>query len=279
MKNTLRQMINDDVGFEDITTNALFSPGIKACAEIVARESGIIAGIEVAEIIFEDFNLKCSKGKYDGDYISKGDSILLLEGNARSILTLERTVLNLMMKMSGIATVTSKMVKKARSVNKKIKIAGTRKTTPGMQFFEKSAIKFGGGDSHRFRLDDCVLIKDNHIAIIGDISLAIKKVRQNVSFSKKIEVEVETLEDAVLAAKLDVDIIMLDNMNPEQIKEVISVLEDSNLRKNVIIEISGGITPENILDYAKTGADVISMGYITHSAASIDLSMEIKHLL
>lgn len=279
MKNTLRQMINDDVGFEDITTNALFSPKIKACAEIVARESGIIAGIEVAEIIFEDFNLNCSKGKYDGDFISKGDSILLVEGNARSILTLERTVLNLMMKMSGIATLTSKMVRKARSVNKKIKIAGTRKTTPGLQFFEKSAIKFGGGDSHRFRLDDCVLIKDNHIAIIGDISLAIKKVRQNVSFSKKIEVEVETLEDAVIAAKLDVDIIMLDNMNPEQIKEVISVLEDSNLRKNVIIEISGGITPENILDYAATGADVISMGYITHSASSMDLSMEIKHLL
>ncbi|MBV1767956.1 MAG: carboxylating nicotinate-nucleotide diphosphorylase, partial [Methanobacterium sp.] len=177
MNNTLRQMINDDIGFEDLTTNALISPEIKTSAEIISRQSGIIAGVDVAKVIFKDFNLKCSNKKHDGDSISQGESILNIKGSARSILTLERTVLNLMMKMSGIATLTSKMVEKARSVNEDVKIAGTRKTTPGLQFFEKSAIKFGGGDTHRFRLDDCVLIKDNHIALLGDLSLAIKKAR------------------------------------------------------------------------------------------------------
>ncbi len=277
MKNTLRQMINDDIGFEDLTTNALISPGIKARSEIISRQSGIIAGVDVAKVIFKDFNLKCSSNKEDGDIISKGESILNISGSARSILTLERTVLNLMMKMSGIATLTSKMVEKARSVNENVKIAGTRKTTPGLQFFEKSAIKFGGGDTHRFRLDDCILIKDNHIALLGDLSLAIKKARKNVSFTKKIEVEVENLEDALLAANMGVDIVMLDNMPPNKVKLVITALKENNLRDKIIIEVSGGITPDNLLDYAATGVDVISMGFITHSAPSMDLSLEILH--
>lgn len=277
MKNTLRQMINDDIGFEDLTTNALISPGINARGEIISRQSGIIAGVDVAKVIFKDFNLKCSSTKEDGDIISKGESILNMSGSARSILTLERTVLNLMMKMSGIATLTSKMVEKARSVNENVKIAGTRKTTPGLQFFEKSAIKFGGGDTHRFRLDDCILIKDNHIALLGDLSLAIKKARKNVSFTKKIEVEVENLEDALLAANMGVDIVMLDNMPPNKVKLVINALKENNLRDKIIIEVSGGITPDNLLDYAATGVDVISMGFITHSAPSMDLSLEILH--
>ena len=144
--------------------------------------------------------------------------MMLIEGNARVLLSVERTVLNLMMRMSGIATLTAKMVKKAKEVNKNIIIAGTRKTTPGLQFFEKSAIKFGGGDPHRFRLDDCVMIKDNHRAMVGDIAQAIEMVRKNVSFTKKIEVEVENMEDAILASKAGADIIMLDNMDPHEIE-------------------------------------------------------------
>lgn len=276
MKNALRHIIEEDIGFEDITTNALIAPEISARAEIISRVDGIIAGINVAETIFTDFGLKYSTYKSDGDLIHSGDVIMLIEGNARVLLSIERTVLNLMMRMSGIATLTAEMVKKTRTVNKNIIVAGTRKTTPGIQFFEKSAVKFGGGDPHRFRLDDCVMIKDNHRAIVGDIEQAIKIVQQNVSFTKKIEVEVESMKDAIIASKAGADIVMLDNMEPQDIEIILTELNNLNLRKNVIIEASGGINPDNIVQYAQTGVDVISMGFLTHSAPAIDLSLEIS---
>jgi nicotinate-nucleotide pyrophosphorylase (carboxylating) len=276
MINTLRQMINDDIGFEDITTNALISPDLNARAEIVSREKGIVAGLGVAELIFNEFGLECSLKKSEGNMVLKDDILLTVEGNARALLTVERTVLNFMMRMSGIATLTSKMVEKARKVNKNIIIAGTRKTTPGLQFFEKSAIKIGGGDTHRFRLDDCVMIKDNHIALVGDLAQAIDLAQKKVSFTKKIEVEVETLEGAITAAEMGVDIIMLDNMVPEEIIIVINTLKEMKLRENVLIEASGGINSESMLEYAKTGVDIISMGFLTHSAPTLDLSLEIN---
>lgn len=275
MKNALRHMIEEDIGFEDITTNALINPEVNARAEIISRVDGIIAGVDVAEAIFNEFGLNYSTYKSDGDLIHSGDVLMLVEGNARVLLSVERTLLNLMMRMSGIATLTAKMVKKAKEVNKNIIIAGTRKTTPGLQFFEKSAIKFGGGDTHRFRLDDCVMIKDNHRAMVGNIAQAIEIVRKNVSFTKKIEVEVENMEDAIIASKVGADIIMLDNMNPHEIESILNELNNSDLRENVIIEASGGINPDNISQYASTGVDVISMGFITHSAPAIDLSLEI----
>lgn len=275
MKNALRNMVNEDIGFEDITTNALIGPEVNARAEIISRERGILAGINVAEAIFQEFELNYSSYKSDGDLISPEDIIMSIEGNARTLLSVERTALNLMMRMSGIATLTSKMIKKVRTVNPQVIIAGTRKTTPGFQFFEKSALKSGGGDPHRFRLDDCVMIKDNHRALVGDISRAISLARKNVSFTKKIEVEVENLEEAVLASKAGADIIMLDNMKPSEILEVLKEMDNQGLRNNVLIEASGGINPENIVDYALTGVDVISMGFLIHSAQTIDLSMEI----
>jgi nicotinate-nucleotide pyrophosphorylase (carboxylating) len=275
MKNALRHMIEEDIGFEDITTNALIAPEVNARAEIISRVEGIVAGIDVAEAIFNEFGLNYSTFKSDGDLINSGDVLMLIEGNARVLLSVERTLLNLMMRMSGIATLTAKMVKKAKEVNKNIIIAGTRKTTPGLQFFEKSAIKFGGGDTHRFRLDDCVMIKDNHRTMVGDIAQAIKIVRKNVSFTKKIEVEVENMEDAIIASKVGADIIMLDNMKPHEIESILKELNNLDLRENVIIEASGGINPDNISQYASTGLDVISMGFITHSAPAIDLSLEI----
>ncbi len=277
MINTLRQMINDDIGFEDITTNALIDVGLNAHAEIISRQKGIVAGLDVAEQIFNEFGLKCHLKKSEGDILQKDDVLLTVEGNARALLTVERTVLNLMMRMSGIATLTAEMVEKARKINENIIIAGTRKTTPGLQFFEKSAIKAGGGDTHRFRLDDCVMIKDNHIALVGDLAQAIDLAKKKVSFTKKIEVEVETLEWAILAAEMGVDILMLDNMSPEEIEEVIKTLKRIGLREKLLIEASGGITSETMLDYAKTGVDIISMGFITHSAPTLDLSLEITH--
>lgn len=275
MKNALRHMIIEDIGFEDITTNALIGPMVNARAKIISKEEGIIAGVEVAKAIFSEFELNYSSHKSDGDIISPGDTIISIEGNARNLLTVERTALNLMMRMSGIATLTSKMLEKVRKVNDKVIIASTRKTTPGIQFFEKSAVKLGGGDPHRFRLDDCVMIKDNHRMLVGDISMAISLARKNVSFTKKIEIEVESMEEAILASQSGVDIIMLDNMEPPEIEEVLKEMDNHGLRNNVIIEASGGINPENIAQYALTGVDVISMGFLTHSAPSIDLSLEI----
>ena len=266
------RMIYQDIGFEDLTSNALINSDTIIRAKIICREDGILSGVGLIGSIFREFSIKTIIRKFDGENVGENDIVMEIEGNARTILGIERTVLNIIMRLSGISTITSKLVKK---VNNTVIVAGTRKTTPGLQIFEKEAIKMGGGDTHRFRLDDCVLIKDNHIAIVGSIKIAIEMARKYVSFTKKIEVEVESPTDALEAANNGADIILLDNMNPDEVRNVITVLENEHLRDNISIEVSGGINPENILDYAKTGVDVISAGYITHSARSLDMSLEI----
>jgi nicotinate-nucleotide pyrophosphorylase (carboxylating) len=266
------RMIYQDIGFEDLTSNALINSDAIIRAKIISREDGILSGVDLIDSIFREFSIKTKIRKFDGENVGENDIVMELEGNARTILGIERTVLNIIMRLSGISTITSKLVKK---VNNTVIVAGTRKTTPGFQIFEKEAIKMGGGDTHRFRLDDCVLIKDNHIAIVGSIKTAILKARKYVSFTKKIEVEVESSTDALEAANNGADIILLDNMNPDEVQNVITALENENLRDNILIEVSGGINPENILAYANTGVDIISAGYITHSAKSLDMSLEI----
>ena len=275
MRDILKQMVYDDVGFEDITTNALIPNDIEVEGILIARENGIIAGIDVISALLDEFKVKKLVKKYDGDMVSANDTIMEIKGNARIILSLERTILNFLMRMSGIATLTFNTIKRIREVNENIILACTRKTTPGLQLYEKNAVKIGGGDTHRFRLDDCVLIKDNHIAIVGSIEKSLAMAKNNVSFTKKIEIEVENEKDALDAAKSGADIIMLDNRSPDEIEKIISILEVQNLRGNVLIEVSGGINPENIVEYAKTNADIISTGYITHSARSLDMSLEI----
>ena len=275
MRDILKQMVYEDIGFEDITTNALIPNDIEVEGLIIAKENGILAGINDVTNLIDEFKVKKSINKYDGDSIKVNDIIMEIKGNARLVLSLERTILNFIMRMSGIATLTFNTLEKIREVNENIILACTRKTTPGLQIFEKNAVKIGGGDTHRFRLDDCVLIKDNHIAIVGNVGDAVIMAKNNVSFTKKIEIEVENEKDTIEAAKAGADIIMLDNMSPAKINEVLSSLESQNLRNNVLIEVSGGITPENIVEYAKTGADIISTGYITHSAKSLDINLEI----
>ena len=273
--NEIIKMIYQDIGFEDLTTNALITPDIVIKARIIVREDGILSGIDMASSIFKEFSIKSTIKKFDGEEVVADDLVMEIEGDARTILSLERTVLNIVMRMSGISTVTSKLVKEVKKVNKDVIIAGTRKTTPGLQFLEKEAIKVGGGDTHRFRLDDCILIKDNHIAIVGSVKTAVELAKEYVSFTKKIEVEVESTKDALEAVITGADIVMLDNMNPTEVMNVLNSLENKNLRDKILIEVSGGITPDNIIDYAETGVDVISTGYITHSARSLDMSLEI----
>ena len=275
MRLAMSKLVYEDIGFEDLTTRALIPPGMNVEGRIIAKEKGILAGIDLATDIFNEFSVETSIHKYDGEKLFTNQVIMEVYGDARNILSVERTVLNLLMRMSGIATLTKEMLLKAKNANSDIIVAGTRKTTPGMQFYEKDAIRSGGGDTHRYRLDDCVLIKDNHLSIVGNVSDAIKRAKNYVSFTKKIEIEVETINEALQAARSGVDIIMLDNMPIKNVIEVLSTLKEHRLRDKVIVEVSGGVNLENIDDYAKTGVDVISTGYLTHSARSLDMSLEL----
>ncbi|MDO5834980.1 MAG: carboxylating nicotinate-nucleotide diphosphorylase [Methanobacterium sp.] len=278
MRQDLAKMVYDDIGFEDITTCALIPPGLNVKGRVMAKESGIIAGVGLAVDIFAEFGVETDLMVMDGEKIDNGQIIMEIFGDPRNILSVERTALNLLMRMSGIATVTRNIIEKVHSVNPNVLVAGTRKTTPGLQFFEKNAIRSGGGDTHRYRLDDSVLIKDNHLALVGGVDEAISRARKYISFTKKIEIEVESLEEAMLAVRAGADIVMLDNMEPAEVKHVIEFLKKENLRDNAIIEVSGGINSDNIIQYANTGADVISTGYITHSARSLDLSLDLDNI-
>lgn len=273
--NRIIENVYDDIGFEDITTNSLVPENKWAQAEILCKEDGILAGMDVAHYIIDELGLNMSSSFLDGEQIKKGDVILEFEGKAKDILMVERSILNYLMHLSGIATIVRNTCDRVKEVNPNVRVACTRKTTPGLQKLEKKAVEIGGGDTHRFKLDDCVLIKDNHIQVVGGVIESIELAKENVSFTKKIEIEVESEEDAVRASMFGADIVMLDNMTPEEIKSVLNTLNEKRLREDVIIEVSGGITPENIVDYAKLDVDVISSGFITNSAKSLDLSLNI----
>lgn len=276
MKKTIENWIEEDIGFGDITTEALIPDDTLANAKIIAKEEGIVAGSQIVNEIFRSRDLMVAVLKDDGSEVYSGGTIIEIMGKAKDILALERTALNILMRMSGIATHTAEIVKKAKNINPKIKIAGTRKTAPGLAKFDNLAINIGGGDTHRFCLDDMVLIKDNHISVVGSVAEALKQAREKVSFTKKIEIEVENSKDAAIASKNGANIIMLDNMNPEQIKETIEILNDFKLRENVLIEVSGGINSENIQKFAEAGVDIISLGALTHSSKSLNISLDLS---
>lgn len=273
LKKILEYMLEEDEGFGDITSNAVIDENKEVNAYIVSKDEGILAGINIAKELFESYNVRVLFHLKDSCEIKKGDLLMSLEGNARDILLVERTALNLLMRMSGVASEANNYVK---LVGGKVIIAGTRKTQPAIGKFDKLALNIGGADTHRFSLDDMVLIKDNHIAAVGTPLEALIKAKENVSFSKKIEIEVESLEDAILCVENGADIVMLDNMNPSQVSEVIDELNSRKIRNNSLIEISGGINKDNILDYADLGVDIISVGALTHSVRSLDFSLKIK---
>ncbi|MFA4641224.1 carboxylating nicotinate-nucleotide diphosphorylase [Pyrococcus kukulkanii] len=267
----LLRFLEEDAPYGDVTSEAVIPENVNAKAVIIAKQDGIIAGVEEAKALFEYFGIKVSVKKKDGEEVKEGDVILELEGNARAILLVERTALNIMGRMSGIATETRRLVEKVRKINRKVKVAGTRKSL--LRPLDKKAIMIGGGEPHRFSLSDAILIKDNHLALVP-LDEAIKRAKA-FSVYKMVEVEVESLNDAVRAAGLGADIIMLDNMKPQEIEKVIEELKRRGLRDSIKIEVSGGITPENIEEYAKLDIDVISLGYLTHSVKNFDVSLEI----
>jgi nicotinate-nucleotide pyrophosphorylase (carboxylating) len=274
MDEIIKYMLAEDKGYGDITSDALISPDIISEGYIISKEEGVLAGISLIKDIFSQYDITILNSLNDGDKIKKGDKLIEFKGQAKTILLIERTVLNLLMRMSGVATKTNNIVTKVHNVNPKIRVAGTRKTAPALQNYDKQAIIIGGGDSHRNGLDDMVLIKDNHIAIVGSVSKALDLAKNNVSFSKKIEIEVENSDDAIIAAEKGADIIMFDNMSPKEALKTLNLLKENNLRNNVLIELSGGITEDNILDYALLDVDIISLGALTHSTRSLNFSLD-----
>lgn len=270
-----RRFVEEDIGQGDITTLLTVPSGTVIEAKVLVKESGVIAGVEEALMFLESFGLQAVSLVSDGSKAKPKTVILKIVGDARTLLSIERTLLNLLSRMSGIATATSGLVEKLRKAGYKTRVACTRKVAPGLSYFDKRAVMVGGGDTHRFHLDDMILVKDNHLVIIGDIGTAVKSAREAVSFSKKVEVEVSTAEDALRAAKAGVDIVMLDNFTPKQARKTIRLLKKAKLRNKVLIEASGGITEKNILDFAEADVDIISLGEITDSAKALDMSLEI----
>ena len=265
-------MLAEDEGFGDITSNAVVEEGKEISAYIVSKDEGILAGINIIRDLFEEYGVNVGFWLAEGSKISNGDVLISLKGDARTILLLERTSLNLMMRMSGVASAAAHYVELVEEYD--VRVAGTRKTSPAIGKFDKHALQVGGADTHRFGLDDMVLIKDNHIAACGTPLEALLKAKENTSFSKKIEIEVETLEDAIECVKNGADIVMLDNMSPDDVGNVINELEKLNIRQNSLIEVSGGITDETILDYVELGVDIISIGALTHSSRSLNFSLK-----
>ncbi|HDM89013.1 MAG TPA: carboxylating nicotinate-nucleotide diphosphorylase, partial [Candidatus Bathyarchaeota archaeon] len=244
----------------------------------VVNEPAVIAGLYEASILFEIVEAEFKAEVEDGTEVSAGTVIAEVNGSGRAILSAERTALNILMRMSGIATLTRKLVSMIRREGLDVRVAATRKTVPGLRYFDKRAVAIGGGDTHRFRLDDAILIKDNHIRIAGGVGEAIRRARSAISFSKKLEVEVKTVCEALEAAKAGADIIMLDNMSVGEVEEAIRSLRDEGLRDRVLIEVSGGIDEGNILEYARLKPDVISLGFLTHSVRAVDMSLEVKRI-
>lgn len=270
----INKFLKEDIGQGDITT-ALIPPDTVVEAEVIAKEDGIIVGIEETVVFLQSQDLQVKPLVSDGGSVKKNTVIMRIVGNARTLLSLERTILNLLSRMSGIATKTYRLIEKVRKDGHKTRIACTRKVAPGLLYFDKKAVMIGGGDTHRLHLDDMILIKDNHLAIIGDASEAVRKAREKTSFSKKIEIEVTSTDKAIEAAKAGVEIVMLDNFSPSKIRKTITLLEKKELRDKVLIEASGGINEQNILEYTATGVDVVSLGELTTNVKALDISLEV----
>jgi nicotinate-nucleotide pyrophosphorylase (carboxylating) len=275
IEETLGKFLDEDIGHGDITTDALVDSKAKATGQVVCKERAVIAGLSESIILLKLLGCEGKSEVRDGQEVPVGTIILEVEGSGSSLLKVERVLLNLLSHMSGVATATAELVSIAKKNESLVRIACTRKTLPGLRYFEKRAVELGGGDTHRLRLDDAVLIKDNHLELAGSITESVRKAKAKVSFTKKIEVEATSSNQVVEAAVAGADIVLLDNMTPQEVKKSLDLLETKKLRGHILVEVSGGITQDNLASYVKTGVDVISVGSITHSAKAIDLSLEL----
>lgn len=264
----IKNALNEDIPNEDITTNSIIDKDSKSEIDLICKEDGIIAGLDIFKRVFDilgDVDVKLFKE--DGNKVNRYEKIALLRGNTRNLLAGERVALNYLQRMSGIATKTNRFVKKLEGSN--TKLLDTRKTIPNMRNLEKYAVKVGGGCNHRFNLSDGILLKDNHIDAAGGVKNAIELARKNISFVRKVEVEVENLEMVKEAVEAKADIIMLDNMDLDMAREALAIIN-----KRAIVEFSGNVNIDNIGEIGKIGVDYISVGELTHSVKALDLSMK-----
>jgi nicotinate-nucleotide pyrophosphorylase (carboxylating) len=269
VKRRLTEFLEEDIGHMDVTTDNLDTDR-KLRARIVAKDNGIVAGIPFAIETFQLIqpDIKIIKKLNEGSKVSFGDTIIELEGSGKAILKAERVALNILQRLSGIATTTNKYVSKLKGY--KTKLLDTRKTTPGFRYFEKYAVRVGGGYNHRFALYDMVMIKDNHIILAGGIKNAVEQIRKKISPALKIEVEVSNLEQLQEALDCKVDIIMLDNMSIEEMKKAVEIVNG-----RALLEASGNVTIDNIEQIASTGVDFISSGAVIHSSRWLDISLKV----
>jgi nicotinate-nucleotide pyrophosphorylase (carboxylating) len=275
LRESLVRFLREDIGQGDLTSQYTVNKDLKSSSQIICKsEIAVVAGLEEAKIIFEICSCDSKALVNDGDIVKRGIRVMKINGNTRAILKAERTALNLIMRMSGIATDTKKFVDIVKTVSKDIKVMGTRKTAPGLRYFDKKSIILGGGHSHRNTLDELILIKDNHLAVTTSIQSAITNARLKAGKNMMIECEVSNTKSSIEAIKSGADIIMLDNFTPEMAQKTISYLRKSGLREKVLIEISGAVNISNIKDYALALPDMISIGSLTHSSNSIDFSMK-----
>ncbi|MBF0609225.1 MAG: carboxylating nicotinate-nucleotide diphosphorylase [Candidatus Magnetobacterium sp. LHC-1] len=270
----IRSALTEDIGHGDITTSLTVDAGAIAEANVITKEALVLAGLPFFALVFELVGRGVGRGvevrtlREDGTVLVKGDKIARVSGSTRSLLMGERVALNILQRLSGIATLTHSFVNKVRDLP--VKVVDTRKTTPNMRYMEKYAVRVGGGANHRFGLYDCVLIKDNHIKAAGGITKAVERVRRGVPFLMKVEVEVGNMEQLREALKAGIDVVMLDNMSIDEMTQAVALVN-----KRVTVEASGNVTLDNIRQIALTGVDIISSGYLTHSAQAADISMKI----
>ncbi|MBH8602617.1 MULTISPECIES: carboxylating nicotinate-nucleotide diphosphorylase [unclassified Thermoactinomyces] len=271
LRQFIREALNEDLGVGDLTTEALVPAGHQSSCVFIAKQPGVIAGLPVAKMVFEELEPQIAWTALveEGAEVEKGTPVARISGPTSAILTGERVALNLLQRMSGIATITRRLVKKLEGLN--CKVLDTRKTTPGLRQLEKYAVRVGGGSNHRFGLSHGVMIKDNHIAMAGSLAKAIEKARNYVGHMVQIEVEADTLDQVKEILKYDVDAILLDNMDLETMREAVRLIDGK-----VWTEASGGITPETIRAIAETGVDAVSLGWLTHSVTSLDISLDFE---
>lgn len=270
----IMQALEEDITSEDISTNSVMPEYQKGQVELICKQDGVIAGLGVFQRVFEllDDTVTFDMKVKDGDAVKSGELLAVVTGDIRALLSGERTALNYLQRMSGIATYTNSIVKLLEGG--KTTLLDTRKTTPNMRIFEKYAVKVGGGSNHRYNLSDGVMLKDNHIGAAGSITKAVKMAREYVSFVHKIEVEVENLDMVKEAVEAGADIIMLDNMTPEQMKEAVRIIDG-----RAKTECSGNVTKENIKNILDVGVDYVSSGALTHSAPIMDISLKNLHVV
>jgi nicotinate-nucleotide pyrophosphorylase (carboxylating) len=276
-RSSIIRFLEEDIGVGDITTNSIIPADKIVNAVIRCNDSNetITCGLQEAQIVFDVCNCIAILFINDGSKVKKGDIVMHIRGGARSVLKAERTALNLIMRMSGIATLTRSFVNLVEKYYPKVKITGTRKTAPGLRFFDKKAITIGGGYPHRMRLDDMVLIKDNHLAISDSIEKSIRMAKANLGSAVRIECEVKNTEEAMRAAKAGANVIMFDNFSPSEAEIGVKAIRELEAFDDIEIELSGGITLDNIINYVKAQPDLISVGHLTHSPTAVDYSLEI----